>query len=74
MKVKTIRKFFIFIFGTMIGIITILFIFKINLQTKIIGNTEHIEKPEINFNNILSGKYQQKYDNYFKDTFPIRTF
>ena len=71
---QIIKKVFI---GSCFGIlilIMVLFLLKINPQTALSGVFIPNEKPKIKKQEILSGKYQSKYDKWFSDNFPFRSY
>ena len=51
-----------------------LFIAGISPQTNLIGAVVQSEKPKVEIKNILSGKYQEEYGNWFSDHFPFRSY
>lgn len=46
----------------------------IQVQTPLYGFTESQEKPEFNFSSVLSGKYQEQYQNWLAENFPFRSY
>lgn len=71
---QMIKKIFIsFCLGILI-LIMLLFLLKLNPQTKLSGVFIPNEKPKLEKKDILSGKYQSQYDKWFSDNFPFRSY
>ena len=71
---QIIKKVFIGSCFSILILIMALFLLKINPQTALSGVFIPNEKPEIKKQGILSGKYQSKYDKWFSDNFPFRSY
>lgn len=71
---QIIKKVFIGSCFSILILIMALFLLKINPQTALSGVFIPNEKPEIKKQEILSGKYQSKYDKWFSDNFPFRSY
>lgn len=54
--------------------VSILFLLNINIQTSLSGVTVNADKPALNINNIMSGKYQSDFERYFTQNFPLRSY
>lgn len=55
-------------------LVLLLWIFGVNPQTVLNGVTIDAEKPHLSIRGILDGNYQQSFDSYFSDNFPLRSF
>ena len=72
---RFIKIIFVSIFFFIIISIGSLFLFRINPQIELIGDTQIIkEKPKLRFMEVLSGGYQLKYEKYFGTNFPLRNY
>lgn len=71
---KIINSIFLYLCIGLTTIITIFTIININPQTPLIGVTLNAEKADLNVHNILYGKWQNTFDQWYSENFPTRNY
>ncbi len=71
---KIINSIFLYLCIGLTTIITIFTIININPQTPLIGVTLNAEKADLNVHNLLYGKWQNTFDQWYSENFPTRNY